>query len=243
MTQLNIFRLLAMSAAATAALSACTTTQQASNAERQQKVEQALHRAAEESEARGDTQRSLSSLESVYKRNSADQQAALDYAKALRENGRLQRAAIVLGPFAEGGKADSAPVIAEYGAIQTALGNEIEGEKLARRAILIDSKYGEAYHVLGVSLDAQGQHDKAEVAFRKALDNGDDNPASVLNDLGLNLAAQSLLDEAVETLRRANELEPGNVEIERNLRIVTALQQQSPSHGVPAPVPNRKPVS
>lgn len=60
--------------------------------------------------------------------------------------------------------------------------------------------------------------------------------------MGLNLAAQGFLDEAIETLRKALDTAPNRTEIERNLRIVSALQYQPPSDGARlVPKPPRKP--
>ncbi len=220
--------------------SACVSPQGAATLDRQNKINGVLEKAALES--KGNSKQSLGVVEALYKRKSDDPQAALDYAQALRENGRLQRAAIVLDPFVQDGKSKNSGVIAEYGAIQAAMGNYKDAEQYARKAVLLNPKNGQAYHILGIALDAQGHHDQAEVAFRKALDNWQGDPTPVLNNLGLNLAAQGFLDEAVETLRKAVTLSPGRTEIERNLRIVSALQSQSPSHGRPVPPPPRKPA-
>lgn len=184
---------------------------------------------------------SLPVIESLYKRDSENPDLARRYARALRENGRAQRANIVLAPFAEA-KNPTAGVITEYGAIHSALGQYDAAEQYARRAIGIAPESGEAWQVLGIALEAQGHHQQAEVAFRKALDFWQGNPAAVLNNLGLNLATQGFFDEAVDSLRRASGLAPDRKEIERNLRIVSALQQQNPALAAAnVPVPNKKP--
>ena len=62
--------------------------------------------------------------------------------------------------------------------------------------------------------------------------------------MGLNLAAQGFLDEAIETLRKALDTAPNRMEIERNLRIISALQYQPPKEGTRlVPKPPRKPES
>lgn len=183
---------------------------------------------------------SLSALEAAYKQNSDNPTIALNYAKSLRDKGRLQRAGMVLDPFIQNRAQNTPAMLSEYSALQAARGNNMDAELYARKAIAMDSKNGEAYHVLGIALDAQGKHEQAETAFRKALDNWQGNPSPVLNNLGLNLAAQGFLDEAVSTLRRAVKQSPDNTEIERNLRIVTALQAQTPPQKTP-PAPSSKP--
>ncbi len=227
-------------AAASLTLSACVSPQGANSMARQKQIDSALEKAAMDSKT--GSKQSFAVLETLYKRKSDDPEAAYNYAQSLRENGRAQRAAIVLGPFVQDGKSQNAAIVAEYGAIQAAMGSYTEAGQYARKAIALNPKFGQAYHVLGISLDAQGQHEEAEQAFRSALENWQGDPTPVLNNLGLNLAAQGFLDEAVETLRKAVALSPDRTEIERNLRIVSALQAQSPSHGRPVPVPPRKPA-
>jgi Flp pilus assembly protein TadD len=183
---------------------------------------------------------SLASLEAAYKRNSDSADAAQKYAQGLRENNRLQRAAIVLEPFIQSGSTPTTGILSEYGAVQAAMSNYAEAEKYAHKALAMNPDNGQAYHVLGIALDAEGKHDKAEDAFRKALDHWKGDPSPVLNNLGLNLAAQGFLDEAVETLRKASADNPDSLEITRNLRIVKAMQAQSPQPK-PVPVPPPKP--
>ena len=171
---------------------------------------------------------SLAAAEAAYKRDSADPDVAFDYAQALRISGRLQRAAIVLSPFVQDPGQQDADIFAEYGAIQIAMTNYPDAGDNARKAIALDAGNGQAYYVLGMSLDAQSHPAEAETAFRQALAHWDGNPSPVLNNLGLNLAAQGYIDEAVNTMRKASSLDPGNAGIKRNLRIVLALQAQTP---------------
>ena len=176
---------------------------------------------------------SLSSIERLYKQDSNNPNLAVRYARALRENGRMTRAAMVLNPLIENPKTKTVGVITEFAAVQASMGNYESAEKHARAAVVQDQNSAEAYHVLGIALDAQGFNKQAEVAFRKALDNWSGDPSPVLNNLGLNLAAQGFLDESISTLRRAAALAPNKTEIERNLRIVQALQVQPGTNTAP----------
>ncbi len=221
------------------ALAGCAAPSHMSQAQRQ-KLNRAMANAAAEGSEKSGHKASLATLEAAYKRNSNDAATALNYAQALRENGRLQRSAIVLDPFIQDNAAPTADLVAEYGAIQAAMSNYSEAETYARKAVALDSNSGQGYHVLGIALDAEGKHDEAEVAFRRALDHWQGDPSPVLNNLGLNLAAQGFLDEAVETLRKAAADSPDSQEIKRNLRIVKAMQAQSPQPK-PVPVPPVKP--
>lgn len=235
--------LLLLSAACLLPLAACQTTANSSAASTNQRVDTALTNAANEASAEGNNTESLAFLERLYKRDSSNVQSAVKYASALRDNGRLNRAAIVLAPFVEGEHAvKNADVYTEYASTQAAMGNYVDAEKYAREAVLLAPNSGQAYHVLGIALEAQGYHPQAEVAFRKALDNWQGDPVPVLNNLGLNLAAQGFIDEGIETLRKAAAAAPDRTDIERNLRIVSALQGLSkPKTGPQAPTPKHKP--
>lgn len=207
------------------------------------KIDSVMAKAAAEAANDGRTEQSLSYLEQIYKRNSADKNAALNYAQALRESGYLNRAVLILKPFAEKQDQKEPDILIEYAAIQNAMGRYLDAEQTARRAVTLDPDSGQAYHLLGIALDAQGHHEQAKVAFDKGLEHWEGNPSAILNNIGLNLAAQGFLDDAIETLRKALDTAPNRMEVERNLRIVSALQYQPPQSGMRAvPMPPRKPA-
>lgn len=242
MNQTRKISFLLLTAASCMALSACQTTANQQAQIRADKIDAAIERAAGEA---GAANGSLATLERAYKRDSNDPATATGYGRALREAGRLQRSVMVLAPFADDGKKFPDAKI-EFAATQAALGNYTDAEKYARTALESRPENGHAYHVLGVALDAQGLHQPAEAAFRNALDRWEGNPAPVLNNLGLNLASQGYIDEALDTLRRALATAPDRGEIERNLRIVSALQprahENAASEGLhTVPKPQRKP--
>ncbi len=208
-------------------LAACQTTGSTGTGASTDPVDAALQRGATSGPE------SLSSIDRLYKQDSNNPNLAVRYARALRENGRMTRAAMVLNPLIENPKTKTVGVITEFAAVQASMGNYEAAEKHARAAVVQDQNSAEAYHVLGIALDAQGFNKQAEVAFRKALDNWSGDPSPVLNNLGLNLAAQGFLDESISTLRRAAALAPNKTEIERNLRIVQALQVQPGTNTAP----------
>lgn len=222
-------------------LAACKTTGStpsktgaaASNAS----IDAALERAAANANASGEKSQSLGYLEKIYKRNSADPLAAINYAAALREAEYLNEAQLVLAPFANDKKGPPAAKT-EYAAIQLALGNDKSAEEYAQRAVVQDPNDFRAFNYLGIALEAQGMHKEAERAFRKALDMWQGDPIPVMNNLALNLASQEYLDEAAAILEKAQAIAPERIEVERNLRIVRTLQQ-SAAH---APKPVTKPV-
>lgn len=240
-TQNRRLYLLSMASLAVLSLSACQTT--TAQNQRMSKIDTALEQAAGDAMAQGKTEESLGMLEQLYKRNSSDEITATKYAAALRHAGYYKRASLVLTPFATAQGQDNVTVLNEYAAIQSAMGNYIAAETAAKQAVLADPTSGQAYHVLGVALDAQGHHEQAKVAFEKGLDNWQGDPSPILNNMGLNLAALGFIDEAMEVLRRAMATAPNRTEIERNLRIVSALQYQPPAtedDRLP-PVPGSKP--
>jgi Flp pilus assembly protein TadD len=221
-----------------ALLAACQTTQEAAvQKDRTDKVDSVLNRAAINAHRAGKTQQSLAILEKIYQRNSEDERTAIDYARVLREHEYLNRASIVLAPFANDPNT-SAESKVEFAAIQLAKGNYDNAENFAKKAVTQDEKNYQAYHYLGIALDAQSMHAEAERAFRKGLEHWEGDPTSIMNNLALSLASQGFLDEASEILQKAMSISPNRLEVERNLRIVNALQQ---SHGWYVPKPNLKP--
>lgn len=205
-------------------LAACQTTGKAAPAAGTQ-VDAALEHAANRADASGHAKESLSLVEKLYKRNPNDVAVAVRYARALRQADRLSRASIVIAPFAKDERKPNAAARAEFSAIQASLGNYGVAEDYARKALAMNDDSVDAWHMLGIALDAQGKHPEAETSFRKALELTQGDPTPILNNLGLNLAAQGFLDEAAETLRKALATSPNREEIERNLRIVSALRE------------------
>lgn len=224
-------------------LAGCGTTSESGSSQPEQqldrssKIDAALERAALTAAARGEKGQSFAYLEKIYKRKSDDPQAAINYAAALREADYINRAAIVLAPFANDANSPSAAK-SEFAAIHLAQGKYDEAEKYAQKAILQNENNYEAYHYLGIALDAKSMHKEAERAFRRGLDYWQGDPTAIMNNLALNLASQGHLTEAAEILHKAQAFAPDRLEIERNLRIVTALQQ---SNGYKVPKPSLKP--
>ena len=216
-------------------LIACQTNQAVEDQyNRTSKIDSALQRAAIKANLAGESAKSIVYLEKIYKRNSNDINATLNYAVALRKNDYLNRAAIILAPFANDEESPS-NIKTEYAAIQLAKGNYFSAEEYAQKAILKNESDFRAYHYLGISLDAQAMHKKAERAFRKGLDHWQGDPTTIMNNLALNLASQGFLNESIEILQKAQAVAPYRFEIERNLRIVTALQQSNSDYIAPKP--------
>ena len=221
-----------------AVLSGCSTTDSVPQAKIQAentKLDKILEKAASHAYAKGDKKESLALMERAYKRDSTNPEKAVKYAKILRESGQGKQAAIILSPFIYD-KNVSGEVLTEYAYIQTSLGNYNISEDVAMKALDIDENNYRARHALGIALDAKGNHKQAEKEFRKAMDIWEGDPIPLLNNLALCLASQGYLDDSVNLLRRAFEVAPNRVEIERNLRIITTLQDSTIRKYAPKPI-------
>lgn len=224
------------------ALGACGTPQNHGNmpATEQSRIDSALSRAADAAGDTGNTGQSVILAERVYKRNPEDPDAAVKYARALREAEYYNRASVILLPFVNG-ENTHAQAQTENAAVQLALGNYVAAEKSAQQAIIKEPDNHQALHYLGIALDAQGMHKEAERAFRKGLDTWQGDPTPIINNLALNLASQGYLDEALELLDKALAVSPERTELERNYRIISALQKTPSNHAAPAPRSSEKP--
>ena len=118
-------------------------------------------------------------------------------------------------------------MLTEYAASHIALGDFAKGEETLNR-VLENSKaapwHNDAYNLMGVSMDAQGEHKEAEQLFRMALDGWQGDPSSVMNNLGLSLAAVGRFDESLDILRKALVMSPAKSEIARNIQIISDLR-------------------
>ena len=187
-------------------------------------LEKAVIKASKGSSAASMTA-NLIKLEKAYKRNSDDPNAALEYARGLRQATLYDRAFRILSPF-EKTDAPHPGVNTEMSMIALGLGNYDSAEKHAQAAIVENPEDYEAYQNLGIALDAKEMHPEAERAFRKGLEHWKGNPTTIMNNLALNLATQGFVDEAVEVLERAQAISPDRIEIERNLRIIRTLNER-----------------
>lgn len=178
----------------------------------------------------------LTWLENEYKNDSTDTKKLLAYARALRKEGYFNRANIILAPLAE--KDDTpASVIAEYAMLNLFMDNLEVAEDYARKAVANDPDDVDAMYVLGIILDTKGNHEAAEEYLRSSYSNWQGDPVMVMNNLAINLMALGKLEEAKEILEDAINLAPDMTVLERNRKIVLALQESS-ALGMPGSVPN-----
>lgn len=227
------FKTIILCTSALALLGACGTTSSVNTSKSgsMNKVDAALERVA----AQASQQDSLPFWETIYRRNSNDPEAAISYARALRLAGQLEKAGVILAPFArqENGPSN---VKTEYAAIHLTAGKYIEAEEFGLKATKQNKKDYEAFHYLAIAQDALGLHKRAEGNFRKALKSWKGDPVPVLNNLALNLASQKRAAEAEKMIMQASALAPHRTDVERNKRIIQALPQGEP------PKPDKKPA-
>ena len=119
-------------------------------------------------------------------------------------------------------------MINEYAAASIETGDYDLAENLLNK-VLEDKKaapfHADAFNLLGIALDAKGQHKEAEQSYRQALDGWKGDPTSVMNNLGLCLASQGMFDESLTTLRKALIKAPHKEEIARNIKMVSDLRK------------------
>lgn len=170
-----------------------------------------------------DPQAALTYYEPLYKTRSTETEIALGYGQALRQTGNAQRAVVVLATHARKKNPDPG-IVLEFAAANAAVGRYDIAQEFAEK-LKEDPLYGpRARHILGVALDAQGNHKAAEQAYRDALLRWEGDPTPVMNNLALSLAYQGFLDQALEELRKAHALAPEREEIKRNMKIVQDLR-------------------
>lgn len=202
-------------------------------------VDMAIERAEKRVQAISDPGERSAVFERIYKQNPKSPKAASEYARMLRKQGNVARAEAVLALFAED-PASPHYVYSEFAAIKLAKGQHSEAEIFASDALTKQDGDSFALHTRGIALDGLGRYKEAEEAFRSALDNWEGNPVPVMNNLALNLATQGYIDESISILERAKTLEPNRTEIERNLRIIRALNESNvayfPDQKVPKPI-------
>ncbi|MDH5722042.1 MAG: tetratricopeptide repeat protein [Alphaproteobacteria bacterium] len=203
-------------------ITGCQTTKSAHDVSAQASADDAFARAMAKS---GGSNASLLMLEKKYKNDSQNATAALNYAHALRQASYLNRASLVLKPFADS-EDPKAGVLNEMSMIELAMANYDSAENYAQKAVVQDPQDYTAYQNLGIALDAKEMHPEAERAFRKGLEHWKGDPTTIMNNLALNLATQGFIDEAIEVLERAQALSPDRIEIERNLRIIRTLNER-----------------
>lgn len=206
------------------ALASCQTTKPEKKVDlREHSIDRALQQAAYTAGAQGAIDQSLALYERLYKRNPTDEAVAEQYTAALISAGYLEQAAFVLKNFAIQESANKFQKL-EYAKLLLKIGQFKEAEGFLRGMVTSDNANLQALHLLGVALDAQGFHEQAEKALRRALASWQGDPTPILNNLALNLMAQGFLDEATVIMAQAKSLEPENETVQNNAKVLKEIK-------------------
>ena len=176
----------------------------------------------------GHIKQSIETLQKKFKSGKYTADEAVSFVHLLRRDGQAQESLRVANIALKRKDAD-ARLITEMAAAHIALGQFETAEDKAGKILSqpeLKTLHPEAAHLMGIAVDAQGRHKDAEIFLRQALDGWTNDPAPVMNNLGLNLASQAKFDEALNTLRRALLLSPERAEIAENITIVSALRNK-----------------
>lgn len=189
-------------------------------------VNERLHSAGDQMLQDGNYTEARAFFEKLYANKKSNPHIAIKYAESLRKTDQPHRALAVLAPFVE--RKNTIPdVLVEYAASCIETGNLPRAEELLNRVVensRAKTLHPQAYNLLGITVDAKGNHTEAEHMYRLALEDWDGDPSSVMNNLALSLTNQGKLDEALSILRQALVIAPDKQEIARNIQIISDLR-------------------
>jgi len=163
-------------------------------------------------------------LAAVHKAKPADLEAALAYARALREAGSASKALAVLDKTSALKPADKR-LLLERGLLALELGEPAKAEALLRKAYDKKAPDWRQHSGLGTALAARGKQQEAQVQFAKALALAPDHP-SILNNLALSYALDGKVGQAEQLLRKAHLAKgaDGARKVQQNLALVLGLR-------------------
>jgi Flp pilus assembly protein TadD len=197
-------------------------------------TEERLSTAATRAIAAGKSEEALMFYENLYERNRRDPDIALNYAQLLRKTGNAESAADILGPFVKAKRKRNptlqiTPILLnEYAASLIETGKLEKAEAILDRVLsdeLANGAHADAYNLMGIVLDAEGEHKEAEEMFRLSLEGWRGDSTSVMNNLAICLANQGLFKESLKTLHQALIMAPEKKrDIARNIRLVNDMR-------------------
>jgi Flp pilus assembly protein TadD len=157
-----------------------------------------------------------------YARNPKDKAAALNYAAALRRDGRNAQAVAVLQKAVLAFPKDR-EVMASYGKALAADGQLDRALQIIRRAQTPDRPDWRLMSAEAAILDQKGMNREARKIYLSARDYAPNEP-TILSNLGMSYLLTGNLAEAETTLRQAAELPGADSRIRQNLALVVGLQ-------------------
>ncbi len=157
-----------------------------------------------------------------YHRNTADAEAAMHYARALRATGERAQAVAVLQQASLQNPYDKA-LLGDYGRALAEVGDFNQALTVLSRAHTPDQPDWRILNAQGAVLDQMGRHEDAQRHYSSALKIKPNDP-SVLSNLGLSYALSKDLKRAEATLRRAIAQPGAESKVRQNLALVVGLQ-------------------
>ncbi|MGB7258869.1 MAG: tetratricopeptide repeat protein [Pseudolabrys sp.] len=157
-----------------------------------------------------------------YRNNTADAEAAMNYAHALRATGERAQAAAVLEQASIQNPSNKA-LLGEYGRSLADIGSYNQALEVLARAHTPDQPDWRILNAQGAVLDQMGRHQEAQRYYSSALKIIPNEP-SVLSNLGLSYALSKDLKSAEITLRRAVAQPNVKPKVRQNLALVVGLQ-------------------
>ncbi|WP_440981812.1 tetratricopeptide repeat protein [Shinella sumterensis] len=169
-----------------------------------------------------DLRGAVDSIGRAYEKNPRDAATGINYASALRMNGRNAQALAVMQQVAISNP-NNREVLAAYGKAQAAAGQLEQALNTILRAQTPDRPDWRLKSAEGAILDQLGRSNEARQRYREALDIQPDEP-SVLSNLGMSyLLAKDL--KTAETYMRAAARQPGaDSSVRQNLALTVGLQ-------------------
>lgn len=158
----------------------------------------------------------------AFERNPENPEAALTYARSLREMGSNQEAAFVLGRAAIK-NTNHARLQAEYAKALTAAGRNEFALETFEMAHALNPGDWTLISAEGIALDQSGKHKQARERYKAALKLTPDNP-DVLTNLALSHMLSGNLSASEAILRRASRQTGAGPQVRQNLALVLGLR-------------------
>jgi Flp pilus assembly protein TadD len=157
-----------------------------------------------------------------YREDTANPEAAINYADALRATGQRAQAVAVLEQ-ASMRNPHNMPLLGAYGRALADAGNYDQALNVLDRAHTPENPDWRILNAQGAVLDQLGRHDEAQRHYSAALKIMPNEP-SILSNLGLSYALTKNLKRAEQTLRRAVAEPNAAPKVRQNLALVVGLQ-------------------
>ncbi|MEM9570187.1 MAG: hypothetical protein AAF996_01895 [Pseudomonadota bacterium] len=158
-----------------------------------------------------------------HQKDPLDLDTTIEFMNALRTIGshdRVMEVARTAAPV----HPESYEIFLEFGRSLVAQGSYTQAtQALGRSADLAPPTEAAPLAALGLAFDQMGEHEKAQTAYKFALER-DPNRTSTLSNYGLSLALTGQLHDAEAVLRKAVDAPGADVRVRQNLALVLGLQ-------------------